>query len=274
MEQARRLARQARAAESRFAQQLRQVGTQINQLVRGVFNPDNPDDPGWQQIEDMLDQYKRLLRPWAEQVTWRMLADVSRRDAAGWHALGLEIGRALRQEVEAAPTQTAMQQLYDYAVAKITDLPDDATENLRRSRAFSAEIVRQMQGPAGEAVIAGRRWEGLVQQVRDAGLHVQSSANTVARTETARAATTLQAVRAKHIGSELFQWTTAGDVDVRELHAQLARGYRNGVKVGLGGGIYRWDDPPMLDDGQPGLPGTIWNCRCYAVPILPAIETG
>jgi SPP1 gp7 family putative phage head morphogenesis protein len=201
-----------------------------------------------------------------------MLADVSRRDAAGWHGLGLEIGRALRQEVEAAPTQAAMQRLYDYTVQKIVELPDDASERLRRSREFSGEIVRQMKGPAEEAMVAGRRWESLVKDVQDAGLHVQSSANTVARTETARASTTLQAVRAQHIGSELFQWITAEDADVRDLHRDLARGYRNGVKVGVGGGVYRWDDPPLLDDDRPGLPGTIYNCRCYALPVLPAVE--
>lgn len=262
----RRIARMARAAESRFAQQLRGVGRTVGDIVRGIFDPSNPADPGWQQIEEALARYRGMLGPWAEAVAGRMLADISRRDASGWHRLGLEIGRALKQEVERAPTAQAMGQLHGYMVEQILKLPDDASERLRQSRAFSAEIVRQMRGPAEEAMVAGRRWEGLTRQVREAGLHVQSSANTVARTETARAATTLQAVRAKHIGSELFQWLHTNDADVRPLHRELAR--RN---VGFGMGIYRWDDPPLLDDDRPGLPGTIWNCRCWAMPVLPPV---
>ena len=266
MEQARAHARGARAAETAFARQLRQVGRQITELVRGVFNPDNPGDPGWDTIDELLRQYRELLKPWAAQTAERMLADVNRRDAAGWHKLGREIGQALGEEITSAPTQGAITDLYNYQIEQILKLPEDAAQHIRESRAFSAEIIQQMRGPAEEAMVGGRRWEDLTQKVRSEGLHVQSSAETVARTETARAASTLQAVRAKHIGSELFHWRTANDYEVRDLHRELA--VRN---VGYGPGIYRWDDPPELDDGRPGLPGTIWNCRCYAAPVLPAV---
>ena len=263
---ARRAARQARAAETQFARQLRQIGRQVSELVRGVLDPNNPADPGWDAIDELLRQYRELLKPWASQTATRMLADVSRRDAAGWHQLGREIGQALGQEISTAPIQDTMTDLYNYQVEQILKLPEDAAERIRESRTFSAEIVQQMRGPAEEAMVGGRRWEDLMTKVRDEGLHVQSSAETVARTETARAASTLQAARAKYIGSELFIWKTAGDRTVRDLHDEISK--RN---VGYGRGIYRWDDPPELDDGRPGLPGTIWNCRCFAMPVLPAV---
>lgn len=274
VERARRMARTARAAETQFARQLRGVGRVIGNMVTTVFDPANPANPGWQAIEVMLDQYRVMLRPWAEQTVRRMLADVSRRDASSWHALGLEIGRALKQEVETAPVADKLQELYDYQVRKILELPDQAAEKLRKSREFSAQIVAEMQGPAEQAMVAGRRWEGLVKDVQAAGLHVQSSANTVARTETARAHATLQAVRAEHIGSDIFQWLTANDPEVRDLHYEIATTAAPTAKGrGVGRGLYRWDDPPLLDDDKPGLPGTIWNCRCYALPILPPIPS-
>jgi SPP1 gp7 family putative phage head morphogenesis protein len=111
-----------------------------------------------------------------------------------------------------------------------------------------------------------QKWTDIVERSNNAGLTARANAETVARTEVARAHTTLQAVRAKHMGSELFEWRTAGDATVRDLHDQISK--RN---VGYGRGIYRWDEPPELDDGRPGLPGTIWNCRCYARPVLPAV---
>ena len=269
VEEARQRAMRARAAESRYAGQLRQVGTTIGNTIRGMFDPNDPQAAGetLTVLEDLINRYRdTLLRPWAERVVSRMLADVSRRDAAGWHSLGQEIGRALKADVESAPIEPEIRKLYDYQVQKILELPDEATERLRQSRAFSADIVRQMQGPAEEAAVAGRRWEGLVKDVRDAGLHVQSSANTVARTETGRAASTIQAVRAQHIGSSTFQWITANDADVRPLHREIAE-----RDVGHGRGVYRYDDLPLLDDGQPGLPGGIWNCRCWIKPILPPL---
>jgi SPP1 gp7 family putative phage head morphogenesis protein len=263
---ARSTARQARAAERDYAAQLRQVGRQISQMIRGVFRPEDLNDPGWDTVLDMLQRYRDMLRPWAQAAAWRMLADVSRRDAASWHRLGRQIGQGLREEIARAPVQDALQQLYDYQVEQILNIPDDAADYIRRSRERSAEIVEQMRGPAEEARVAGRRWEDLVKEISDTGRY-QSTPETVARTETARAATTLQAVRAKTIGAQMFQWMTANDLTVRPLHQQLAK-----RDVGFGPGIYRYDDLPLLDDGRPGLPGSIYNCRCFQLPILPALD--
>jgi uncharacterized protein with gpF-like domain len=273
VEWARKASQAARGTERMFGQQLRAVARNVGDMISGTFSAD-PLQAEWSytMIADMLARYQELLRPWAQTVVRRMLTDVSRRDANSWHKLGLQIGRGLKQEVESAPIQPTMQQLYDSQVEQILKIPADASMRVAVSRPFSAEIVRAMQGPATEAMTAGRRWEGLLQQIRDEKLHVQSSAATVARTETARAHSVLQAARAKHIGSVTFQWMTAGDADVRDLHRKLARGLdANGNKVGLGSGFYEYDNPPPLDDGRPGLPGTIYNCRCWMRPILPTV---
>ena len=270
---ARAAARQARGAEREFAARLRQVSQQISQLIRGTFDPDNISDPHWNELEDILTRYREMLRPWAAQVSRRMLADVSRRDASGWHKLGVEIGRALGREINSAPIQSDLEELNHHVVNTILSVPERASEALKRSREHSADIVYQLRQEGEAAVAGGRRWEQMVDEVKNAGLDTVSSAETIARTETARAHNSLQAVRAKHLGIGTFQWMTSNDIEVRPLHRNIARGLdKDGNPIGLGGGIYSYNDLPLLDDGRPGLPGSIYNCRCYQRPILPAIE--
>jgi uncharacterized protein with gpF-like domain len=48
-----------------------------------------------------------------------------------------------------------------------------------------------------------------------------------------------------------------GDADVRESHAEVD------------GEVFNWNNPPTLSDGETTHPGEIYNCRCYAEPVLP-----
>ena len=263
-----RNAEQARRAESRFGVQLRHISRQINAIIRGIFNPIDPYDPGWQPLIDALASYQQLIQPWAEQTVRRMLADVSRRDIAGWHALSKEINVALGATVAQADISNAIRQMYDFQINKILELPANASQRIKDSRAISANIVAELRSPGQAGQVAGRRWSEMVSHIHNTGLVIQSTANTVARTETARAASIIQAVRAEHIGSPGFVWRSVGDKDVRPLHKKL------------NGHSYSWDfnstdpslpPPPLLDDNKPGLPGTIYNCRCWAEPIIPDI---
>ena len=52
-------------------------------------------------------------------------------------------------------------------------------------------------------------------------------------------------------------WRTVGDNRVRETHREL------------NGQSFRWDEPPECDPGHHALPGGIWNCRCWAEPVIP-----
>jgi SPP1 gp7 family putative phage head morphogenesis protein len=245
--EARRRWSSARRAETQYGAMLRRVARHIDDIVRGIFNPDNPDDPGWSAIEAALRLYERTIEPWAHAASSRMLADVGRRDAAAWHQLGQQVNRALKREIATTPTGPAWTELQASQVHLIKSLPREAAERVHRL--------------SEEAVVGGKRWTEVAQAVLDQGDVSRSKANLIGRTETARAASNLQAIRAQHVGSEYFQWMTSGDADVRPLHRKIGREH---------GGVYRWDDPPILDDGKPGLPGTIWNCRCIAAPIVDA----
>lgn len=88
-----------------------------------------------------------------------------------------------------------------------------------------------------------------------------SRATLIARTEIAKANATLTTARAQFVGATHYIWRTAEDADVRDSHAAME------------GKIFRFDDPPYVEgEGNHG-PGEIYNCRCYAEPIIPEQET-
>lgn len=235
----------ARRAERQYGAQLRRIANQIGHIVQGIFNPNDPADPGWSAIQTALDTYRRLLGPWAQAAARRVVTEIDQRDLKAWIEHGRAIGRELQREMASAPIGPQYTQLQQTQISLITSLPYNA-----------AQRVHQL---SQEALVGGGRWEEIAREVMRTGQVSRSEANTIARTETARAHSNFSAIRAQHIGSEQFEWATANDRDVRPLHK------------GYAGKVYRYDDPPLLDDGRPGLPGTIYNCRCWAIPILPEI---
>jgi SPP1 gp7 family putative phage head morphogenesis protein len=235
-----------RRSETEYARALRKIARHIGDLVRGMA----PDDGVWstellRTLEDMLDQYAVILEPWAATQANRILTEVARRDAVAWAKHGKEIGRLLRREIQTAPIDLAMSQMRDEQIRLITSLP--------------AEAAEKVHDWTVEGLTGRRRWEEISKDIFDLGETTKSRANLIARTETARAASTLIAVRAEHVGSPGFFWRTARDADVRELHSELEGKY------------FPWKPQsalPILDDGKPGLPGSIWNCRCWSEPVI------
>ncbi len=119
-----------RRAEKQYAVQLRQVARHIGDVVRGIAPDGIVSDLG--VLFDALDQYALMLRPWAQSVAGRMIADVGRRDAAAWSEHGKIIGQALRKEIESAPTGVSMRARLAEQVKLITSLPLEAAERVHR----------------------------------------------------------------------------------------------------------------------------------------------
>jgi SPP1 gp7 family putative phage head morphogenesis protein len=196
-------------------------------------------------LENSLQIYARTIEPWAKSVAGRMLADVSRRDQAMWNTLGRSMSRALREEIDRAPTGDIFRRLMQGQVELITSLPLKAAEKVH-------EYVIE-----GRISTAGRA-KDLASEIMKLGDITVGRANLIARTETARAASNLVEARARYVGSEGYIWRTSGDSDVRLLHKKLDATAQ------------KWDDPPIImDNGSRGHPGTCPNCRCFAEPVIP-----
>jgi SPP1 gp7 family putative phage head morphogenesis protein len=231
-----------RRAEAAYRRQLSSVSKRVGEIVKR-YAP-------WGHVENApglissLNQYAELLKPWARIVTARMHADVSKRDAVSWMELAREMGGILRKEIFTTPTGAIMREAMENQVHLITSLPREAAIRVHKLTT--------------EALIQASRAKEIAEEIMKSGKVTKARAMTIARTETSRTASLLLEARAESIGSTHYKWHTVGDSDVRPEHRRL------------NGKIFRWDDPPIAGKrGERANPGCIYNCRCWAEPILP-----
>lgn len=190
-----------------------------------------------------LNAYADLIGPWARSVASYMLADVGRRNEKAWKEVGKEMGRALKAELDQAPTGRIYAELMEEQVNLITSLPRQAAERVHR-------LTRQ-------GLIESTRAADIAKEIMRTGKITENRAKLIARTEVARTASNLTEARAIYAGSEGYIWRTAGDGDVRDTHKHM-----NGKYV-------RWDTPPKTDNLDPYHAGQGPNCRCYPEPVIP-----
>ncbi len=234
-----RNAPQVRGTELRYARQLRQIAKHVGSIIGG-FPPDDPSIVP--TIAQILEKYSEALDGWAKSTASQMLAAVNQRDEQAWAAATRELSRGLREEVANAPTGQTMRELLARQTGLIKSIPREAAERVRKL------TLEGLENSTRASVIA--------QEIMRSGEVAQSRANTIARTEVSRTASTLTQARARHVGSEGYVWRTSGDSDVRESHRHM-----NGKFV-------RWDEPPTIDN-LTGHAGCLPNCRCYPESVIP-----
>lgn len=229
-----------RKAETQYARQLRAVAKQIGEIVRGIAPDGIVGDVG--PLIATLNRYADILAPWAQSVAWRMIVDVSKRDALAWTRHGQMIGQSLRQEIDGAPTGAAMKLALQERVKEITSLPREAAERLFNLTA--------------EGIAGGRRAAEIAKDILQSGEVSKSRAMMLARTGVSTTATSLTKARAEYVGSSGYIWRTSRDGDVRPSHRAME------------GKFVPWNDPPTLD-GYKAHCGEFANCRCFPEPVLP-----
>jgi SPP1 gp7 family putative phage head morphogenesis protein len=223
---------QVRKVEGRYAQQLRAVGRTVGRLI-GAF--DIGDQSVIPEMLEMLARYAETLQPWARATARRLIAEISRRDAAAWFKSSRDIGVGLRELIEQAPIGFVAQQLVNDQVDLITSLP--------------IEAGRRVQKHTMEFVTGGRRYDELVELVKASGEVTTSRATLIARTETAKAQSAIMQARAQFVGADQYIWRTVRDSRVRAEHRRLE------------GTVHRWDDPPVAETrGDRHHPGEFPNC--------------
>jgi SPP1 gp7 family putative phage head morphogenesis protein len=233
-----------RKAEAQYRRQLVGVGKQVGSLIRG-FAPGGVIT-NLEGLTAVLNRYAEILKPWARAITFNMHASVARRDLVTWEERGKEMSRALRKELLWAPTGEAMRAAMEEQVTLITSLPIEAAQRVHK-------IAR-------EQILNSERYPELQKEIMRSGHVTESRARLIARTETARTASLLTESRARYVGSTHYIWHSVGDSDVRPRHRKL------------NGHVFAWDDPPVSgESGERSHPGQIYNCRCFAEPIIPDV---
>lgn len=227
-------------AERQYASALRKVAEQVGHMI-GAFPPGDPAHVP--TITDMLRRYAEALNGWAIATAGNMLAEVNRQDRDAWRAISQEMSRELRDQIQNTPTGELMRTLLAEQVTLIKSIPLDAAKRVHELTLKGLED--------------STRADAIAAEIKRSGEVSASRAMLIARTETARTAATLKQARAESVGSIGYIWRTSGDSDVRQSHKEM------------NGKFFRWDTPPTLSDGTATHPGCIYNCRCFASPVLP-----
>lgn len=230
----------ARRAETGYAVQLRRVARHVGHIIRG-FAPEGVAEH-LPELNETLNRYATILRPWARVSAARMLSEVSRRDESAWASLAKTMSRELKKEIRSAPTGEVLRKLQDEQVELITSLPIEASARVHRLTV--------------EALSDGTRAKEIAKEIMRSGEVTESRATLIARTEVGRASTNLTEARALAVDSPGYIWRTVRDKAVRPSHREME------------GQFVAWGDPPTLDN-LTGHAGTLPNCRCHPEPVIP-----
>lgn len=84
----------------------------------------------------------------------------------------------------------------------------------------------------------------------------------IARDQSAKVTGEMNKVRQVNAGFIYFKWRDSGDSRVRERHEEIA----NKVTA-FGKGVYRWDNLPLSDKGEPIQPGSDYQCFPGTSPV-------
>jgi SPP1 gp7 family putative phage head morphogenesis protein len=229
------------AIEKQYEKELRKVARMSGQLVESHVDGIEIVDEA--AMVRALSDYSKVITPWATRKSFDMISQTNARNRRAWEGAANKIGRSLRQEVYSTPTGFVAQQLLNEQVTLIRSIPIQAGERAQKL--------------AMQAALDGSRADVVQRELLNTTEVTESRAMLIARTEVAKSNATINRSRATSIGSEQYVWRTMGDADVRESHAEVD------------GEVFSWNNPPTLSDGETTHPGEIYNCRCYAEPVLP-----
>lgn len=223
-----------RPAYSRIAQLVQAI---ISSHVQADGRLDNAD-----ALDADLRKYSLSVESWASEFWLRYDGKISQSIARDFKRVGLVV------DPQSPMVRAAVERLHREQVNLIKTLPLDASKQAQ-------DLARRA------AMETGQRAETMIDQLR--GLksgYPQYAARRLARTEVAKAQAALVQSQSAELGIKQYVWRTVKDGAVRESHAHMD------------GKICSWDSPPEVEPGQFYHPGGIYNCRCYAEPILPKLE--
>lgn len=242
----------SRAAEREFYRQLKKVAQASSHIVeRYAEGARIVDDKAMMQE---LTAYARKLGPWAERQARKMLETVLKSNRRAYAEKSKAIGAVLRTGfADTEVGMTAASLLFEQ-VDLIKSIPLEA--GLRAQKiSYERVLAGQRALPDDDTIRELQEQMGFTEH------YATSRAMLIARTETARANAYINQSRAQAVGSRQYRWHNSGDGAVRPSH-KVWQSKR------LQGTIFSWDNPPTLDDGMTGHPGTFPNCRCFAEPVF------
>lgn len=238
------------------------VGVQYNAEMQEIIKAIRAD------IDKRLIPLLRDLSPqyttdaWPDQITTALSALVDKWQSPDFRGIA---DRLAAQFVGGVNTWNAKKfgtDMKRFGIDVFGDAPE-LNDFIRLSVANNAQLIKsipeqylnQVQSIVLSNVQAGARSSDIVKTLSDQFGVTKRRAKVIARDQTAKVNSALAQKRQMSVGFEYFQWIDSDDSRVRSRHEAIA----NKVTA-YGKGIYRYDNPPLSDKGQPILPGQDYQC--------------
>lgn len=188
----------------------------------------------------------KWLSPVARQAATEIAATFVRTQVSvnsrGRRSVGIDVfsnSQQARDYLEAATFQNAM---------LITSIP--------------AQYLEQVQNIVMTNMRAGMRPSYIEKALTQQFGVTSRRAKMIARDQQAKVQGELNKRKQVDAGFTYFRWVDSHDQRVRHRHREIADKVTD-----YGKGVYRWDDLPLSDKGEPIQPGSDYQCRCVAVAV-------
>lgn len=143
-------------------------------------------------------------------------------------------------------------------------LDEQIEENANLIKTLPSDVALKVTKDIEEKALAGLRSSEIAKIISaQTYKHSRASARLIARTEVSKTSTALTKARSEKLNIRWYVWRTALDGNrVRKSH-QIMEGV-----------LVSWNNPPSPEmlAGEKSVgnyhAGEIWNCRCYAEPLL------
>ncbi|AXF52888.1 MAG: hypothetical protein [Bacteriophage sp.] len=209
----------------------------------------NPVEIIAQKLGQMLDRWAAIFDEGAKVVAEKMInATIGRSNR--------ELSKSLKDvslDLTLKPTPaftTYMDAATQEAAALIKRVPGEFIPNVQQ------DVMR--------SITQGRGLQDLIADLDKREVKVKNWSKNVARDQTRKAYATVNRVRLQEAGVRKFKWIHSGGSNEPRQH-HLKR-----WPAGLNGGIFSFDDPPIIDPktGEKGLPGQLPYCGCTFAPHI------
>ena len=224
-----------------------------NQFFQAISNKNNANE--------MINMLKVISRQhsfetYCQEIALKMVTSVYQKTEGNWrkaaeqNTKGREIYEVLKKEKQNLLMENVIQKLIEQNAYFIKTLPLD----------IASDITKYIE----KETTKGRRAEELVQEIKiKFPEKTKANAKCIARTEISKAQSALTKTRAEILNIQWYIWRTSQDERVRNAHKHM-----EGVLVS-------WKDPPSPEQLSKSKyqygkyhAGEIFNCRCYAEPIV------
>lgn len=221
-------------------------------------------------VRNLAPEYQRdaaiTLDSWVDVLTAALLTVRQRYESPQFLALVADIARRFvttannsnRRRTErdlGINIYSDSQTLQDYLAVSTAD-------NVALIKSIPSQYLTQVESIVMANVRAGGRPSNIAKALQQQLGVTERRAKMIARDQVNKINSNLASMRIKDVGYKYFKWETSNDERVRDRHEDVSERV-----TAYGKGVYRFDNPPIVDQNLPQLPGEPIQCRCVMIPI-------